>query len=103
MIGKINYWLDLGILGEDVACVVEYNYQPRERMTAFYPGCSEGVLIEAVKIEGVTLSEKLHDQVVADLNGDDSLFDRISAKEYENIGEHLATLAEYRADYMEDR
>jgi hypothetical protein len=37
---EMTYTVDLGIAGE-VECIVRFDYQPEERMTYDYPGCSE--------------------------------------------------------------
>jgi len=36
---------------------VEFDYQPREEATQFYPGCNESIDITTVKVRCVEISE----------------------------------------------
>jgi len=59
----MNKTINLTLLGYDL--VVEYDYQPEEPMTQFYPGCKEEVEITAVKVH--------HDIEIIELMGDKQL------------------------------
>jgi hypothetical protein len=83
---KIAYYLELGPL-QEVDCIVEYDYQPAERMTAFYPGCDEKIEITDVILDGVTLSPRILSALIEALQGDDSLMDKIHEAETFEMGE----------------
>ena len=54
-------------IGDDCPVVVEYDYQPRERMTLEYPGCSEGVEVESVEVNGKEILEELSKKCLDEL------------------------------------
>ncbi len=80
---KIKHWIDLGVLGEDVDIVVWYDYQPKERQTAYYPGCDEKIEITSFEIEGLTTSEELDNIILDSLNANETLLDKIHNYELE--------------------
>ena len=49
--GSILHTLDCGELGE-LDLVVEYDYQPPERMTRDYPGCGESITVTGCTLVG---------------------------------------------------
>ena len=83
---KITYYLELGPL-QEVDCIVEYDYQPKERMTAFYPGCEEKIEITDVILDGVTLSPRILSALIEALQGDDSLMEKIHEAETYDAGD----------------
>jgi hypothetical protein len=83
---KITYYLELGPL-QEVDCIVEYDYQPKERMTAFYPGCDEKIEITDVILDGVVLSPRILSALIEALQGDDSLMDKIHEAEAYDAGD----------------
>ena len=91
--GKINHYLDLGVLGEDVDCVVEYDYEPATRIIGIK--YEENIDITGVVIDGVALNPKTLEMLIGELNDDDSLHNLISDKE--------ASSGEPSDDYWEDK
>ena len=83
---KIEYYLTIGPL-EEVEAIVEYDYQPHEKMTYTHPGCQESIDVYSVNIKGAILDVKLQDALVEALNQDDNLLDKIHEAETYERGE----------------
>ena len=90
-----KHYLDLGILGEDVDCVIEYDYQPPERQTMNYPGCDAEVDITGVSIDGISFAKPVLDMLIGELNCDDSLIAEIIEYEAGKYHDGMADVPEY--------
>ena len=80
---------------------VDFDYQPAERMTHNDTGCPEDIEINAFKIYGCKINEKLFDKIMEDHGQsiEQQCWDQVEDDETQR----QVTKAEYRQDAREDR
>jgi hypothetical protein len=70
-------------IGEDdlVEVVADYDYQPEERATRDYPGCSEYVQVYEVLADGIDVTDKLTKKQVSAIEYD--ILEKLHERDYE--------------------
>lgn len=56
--------MNTAITNIEIEIEVNFDYQPYERPTRHYPGCSEQVCINSISIHGVEVGGRLYDKLI---------------------------------------
>ena len=82
-----------------VVLEIDYNYQPQEPQTEFYPGCDEEITYNTINYKGVNVWEIYHHNDILKEISDLILEQREDDKIEADIEKHIA---KYEAD-LDDR
>lgn len=87
----IKYYLNLGLLGEDVECVIDYDYTREDADTT----APEVIDITDVKVSGMVLDQNHIDNLLISLNEDEMLLDAIRDIELNRYYDYMVDRADF--------